>query len=150
MSGWGSWLLGSSTPATPQPVEYPECPSPTTPAELQALVDKKFAELEEALKNNEGWNEIPVNEPGHPDIKLYDKSFGGGVDAVKVVGTLPCSVQASFFLRSIVDRLLLQLLYHFQGIVVPLKCFYLFIFSSHTLPHRCRHNPKVLFFFSPL
>jgi len=89
-----SWF-GLGGPKAGDPVEYPECPTPTSQAECTAILDKKLAELQTLASSNDGWTRIPLNEPELADVELYDREIpGSAITAVKVIATLNVSVEA--------------------------------------------------------
>jgi hypothetical protein len=84
---FGGWF-GGSGPQAGEPVTYPECETPTSDAELRALIEKKFEQFL-TLTRASGWNNIPVTEEGMTDLELSDiKQEGSTVDTVRVVGTM--------------------------------------------------------------
>lgn len=89
-SGW----FGSA-PAAPEPLVYPECESPQTPADYEALAARKFQHFLDLVNSDEGWTRLEFLEPGHTDIELYDRALSdSSINCVKSVAILPASPKA--------------------------------------------------------
>eukprot|EP00026_Physarum_polycephalum_P012214 Phypoly_transcript_12497.p1 GENE.Phypoly_transcript_12497~~Phypoly_transcript_12497.p1 ORF type:complete len:204 (+),score=21.06 Phypoly_transcript_12497:111-722(+) len=76
-------------------IVYAECPSPSTKEEYETCVESMFANVL-SEENNMSWKSFSYSdqgESGFKDIKIYDKETPNcPLDAMKVTGTIPCSV----------------------------------------------------------
>jgi hypothetical protein len=92
-SGW----FGSA-PAAPEPLVYPECESPQTPADYEALAARKFQHFLDMVNSYVGWTRLEFLEPGHTDIELYDRALSdSSINCVKSVAVLPASPKVCIY-----------------------------------------------------
>jgi hypothetical protein len=88
MSWWGS-------NGAPQPVVYPELPSPITKADFERLADECFEQLMclEKEGSEAGWTTVDFQATnGEEEVKIWDKTISGSpVNCIKTQGVIPCS-----------------------------------------------------------
>jgi hypothetical protein len=88
MAWWGS-------NGAPQPVTYPELPSPRTKEDFERLADDCFEQLMRLEKEGPeaGWTSIDFQATnGEEEVRIWDKTVSGSpVNCVKTQGVIPCS-----------------------------------------------------------
>jgi len=88
MAWWGS-------NGAPEPVTYPELPSPLTKEDFERLADDCFEQLMRLEKEGPeaGWTSIDFQATnGEEEVRIWDKTVSGSpVNCIKTQGVIPCS-----------------------------------------------------------
>mmetsp|Transcript_3711 Transcript_3711/g.10173 ORF Transcript_3711/g.10173 Transcript_3711/m.10173 type:complete len:230 (+) Transcript_3711:75-764(+) len=89
MSWWGT--------SEPEEVLYDELPTPEGEEAIRALGEEAVKEILEVFGSDDGWTELPFEEEGHSDIKLFDKpDEGSEIVPVKAAGPINAPAEKVF------------------------------------------------------
>lgn len=88
----GGWFGGAAAPVVPEPLVYPECETPTSAADYEALATRKYQNFLDLVNSEDGWTRLEFLEPGHTDIEIYDRvSPDSAINCTKTIAILPAS-----------------------------------------------------------
>mmetsp|Transcript_15127 Transcript_15127/g.43031 ORF Transcript_15127/g.43031 Transcript_15127/m.43031 type:complete len:235 (+) Transcript_15127:57-761(+) len=131
-----SWF-GFGGSADGEEVVFPEIPTASSEDEICAIGAKALAEFEKVIASNDGWNDVPFEEAGHEDIKLFDKiEEGSPIVPVKAIGSVNASAQkvAALYkernakkIKATIDETILglEILKEFGNVTIRYASFYL-------------------------